>query len=251
MNGQRWCVLIPCLNERLRIAAVIESVLQHHADIIVVDDGSDDGTADIVADYPVTLLRHPERRGKGEALRSGFAEALRQGHAGVLTMDGDGQHLASDIPRIHAAARTWPQALVIGARLLDRQQQPLLRRLANRLADWGISWVCARRVIDTQSGQRWYPQPALTLKDLPVEDFAFESAILIAACRELGLEVIAVPIASRYQHDFRDSHFHPGRDALKIARSTAMQLRQYGDIIGSYLKSRRLKPVIWNGSTEV
>ncbi len=241
-----WCVLIPCLNEARGIAAVLESVLTQHDRVIVVDDGSDDGSPEVVARYPVTLIRHSRRRGKGEALRSGFAEALRQGCSGVLTMDGDGQHLASDIPRLRAAASACPGSLVIGARLIDRGRQPAIRRWANRLADWGISWVCARQVVDTQSGQRWYPEPALALKHLPAQDFAFEAAILIAACRELDLPVVSVPIASRYQQDFRDSHFHPGRDALQIARSTAMQLRQYGDIVHSYIRSRQRPPVIWN-----
>ncbi|MHC1480673.1 glycosyltransferase family 2 protein [Frateuria aurantia] len=250
MSRLAWSVVIPCLNEVRGIADVIESVLRYHDHVIVVDDGSDDGSPDVIARYPVTLLRHAQRRGKGEALRSGFAEALRQGHAGVLTMDGDGQHLASDIPRIRAAAQARPDHLVIGARLIDRRQQPFARRWANHLADWGISWVCAQPVIDTQSGQRWYPRAALTLKDLPVEGFAFEAAILIAACRELRMDVVAVPIASRYQTNFRASHFRPSRDVMQIARSTAIQLRKYGDIIDSYRQSRRRRPLIWNDPGE-
>src|SRR5574337_78201 len=125
-----WCVLIPCLNEEAAIRSVVESVLALGAPVIVVDDGSDDRTPDIVASLPVTLLRHPRRRGKGEALREGFREALRQGYQAVLTMDGDGQHLASDIPRIVAVAARYPDHLVIGARLLDKAQQPKGRRLA-------------------------------------------------------------------------------------------------------------------------
>jgi glycosyltransferase involved in cell wall biosynthesis len=74
-----WCVLIPCLNEALAIGKVVESALALGAPVIVVDDGSDDGTTDIVAALPVTLIRHDTRRGKGEALRTGFREALRRG----------------------------------------------------------------------------------------------------------------------------------------------------------------------------
>lgn len=124
----RWCVLIPCLNEQAAIGEVVGSVLALGLSVIVVDDGSDDSTPDIVGALPVTLLRHPHRRGKGEALRSGFREALRQGYQAVLTMDGDGQHLAADIPRIAAAARQYPGHIVIGARLLEKQQQPKGRR---------------------------------------------------------------------------------------------------------------------------
>ena len=78
MNTPRWCVLIPCLNEEAAIQSVVESVLALGAPVIVIDDGSDDRTPEIVAALPVTLLRHAQRRGKGEALRCGFREALRQ-----------------------------------------------------------------------------------------------------------------------------------------------------------------------------
>ena len=89
-------VVIPALNEALRIREVVTGALAECERVIVVDDGSDDGTADLIADLPVTVLRHPQRRGKGASLRDGFAEALRQGARAVLTMDGDGQHSAAD-----------------------------------------------------------------------------------------------------------------------------------------------------------
>ena len=234
----RWCVLIPCLNEEAAIQSVVESVLALGAPVIVIDDGSDDRTPEIVAALPVTLLRHDTRRGKGEALRHGFREALRQGYDAVLTMDGDGQHLASDIPRIVAAAQRYPGHIVIGARLLDREQQPKGRRRANAVADWGISWACAQPVADTQSGQRWYPRAALALVELPAENFVFEAAILIAASREQRLGVVSVPIASRYHGAFRPSHLKPVRDVTRITTYTIGRVIHYGDIAASYRRSR-------------
>jgi len=242
-----WCVLIPCLNEEAAIQSVLESVLALGAPVIVVDDGSDDRTPEIVAGLPVTLLRHAERRGKGEALRHGFREALRQGYDAVLTMDGDGQHLASDIPRIVAAAAQYPEHIVIGARLLDQAQQPKGRRRANAVADWGISWACAQPIADTQSGQRWYPRAALDLVDLPAENFVFEAAILIAASREKHLGVVSVPIASRYHGNFRLSHFKPVGDVSRITTYTIGRVIHYGSIIASYRRSRGMPIVL--GST--
>ncbi|HEY8586971.1 MAG TPA: glycosyltransferase family 2 protein [Rhodanobacter sp.] len=240
----RWCVLIPCLNEEAAIRSVVESVLALGAPVIVIDDGSDDRTPEIVASLPVTLLRHEQRRGKGEALRRGFREALRQGYQAVLTMDGDGQHLASDIPRIVAAAARYPEHIVIGARLLDKAQQPKGRRRANAVADWGISWACARPVADTQSGQRWYPRAALELVDLPAEDFVFEAAILIAATREKQLGVVSVPIASRYQGAFRPSHLKPVRDVTRITTYTIGRVIHYGAIVASHRRSRATPIVV-------
>jgi glycosyltransferase involved in cell wall biosynthesis len=243
-NPPRWCVLIPCLNEEAAIQQVVESALALNVPVIVVDDGSDDHTPDIVGALPVTLLRHAQRRGKGEALRHGFREALKQGFDAVVTMDGDGQHLASDIPRIVAAAQRYPDHIVIGARLLEREQQPKGRRRANAVADWGISWGCGVPVADTQSGQRWYPRAALELVDLPAENFVFEAAILIAACREKGLGVVSVPIASRYHGEFRLSHFSPVRDVVRITTYTFGRIVHYGRIVDSYRRSHDTPPIV-------
>jgi glycosyltransferase involved in cell wall biosynthesis len=245
----RWCVLIPCLNEEAAIQSVIESVLALGAPVIVIDDGSDDRTPEIVAALPVTLLRLSERHGKGEALRHGFREAVRQGYDAVLTMDGDGQHLASDIPHIVAAAAKYPQHIVIGARLLDREQQPKGRRRANAVADWGISWACAQPIADTQSGQRWYPRAALDLVDLPAENFVFEAAILIAASREKKLGAVSVPIASRYHAEFRLSHFSPVCDVTRITFYTIGRIFHYGDIMASRRRSH-VAPIICGSTTD-
>ncbi|PWK92355.1 glycosyltransferase family 2 protein [Fulvimonas soli] len=243
-NLPRWCVLIPCLNEEAAIERVVRSVLALGAPVIVVDDGSDDRTVEIVRALPVHLLCHDRRLGKGQALRDGFREALRLGYEAVLTMDGDGQHLAGDIPRILAAARRYPDHLIIGARLLDKAQQPKGRRRANAVADWGISWACGRPVADTQSGQRWYPRAALDLVDLPAQNFVFEAAILIAATRERGLGVVSVPIASRYQPGLRRSHFRPVRDVARITLYTIGRVLHYGHVVRSYRRSHTQRPLI-------
>ncbi|WP_233840589.1 glycosyltransferase family 2 protein [Dyella sp. 2HG41-7] len=240
----RWCVLIPCLNEEKAIASVVKSALRLNAPVIVIDDGSDDRTPDIVRSLPVTLLRHSYRQGKGQALRTGFREALRQGFDAVATMDGDGQHLAEDIPRLVDVGQRFPDHIVIGARLLQRDQQPKGRRRANALADWGISWACAQPIADTQSGQRWYPRSALELVELDAQNFVFEAALLIAASREKGLGIVSVPIASRYERSFRLSHFSPVRDVTRIAFYTMGRLWHYGKIWASYSRSRAAPMIV-------
>ena len=117
-------VVVPALNEELRIRGVVEDALQFCPNVIVVDDGSTDSTLDKIADLNVTVLKHPQRMGKGASLRDGFAQALRMGMQGVVTMDGDGQHAGSDIPRLLAAANEYPDHIIIGARLKKRALQP-------------------------------------------------------------------------------------------------------------------------------
>lgn len=237
-------VVVPCLNEANAIRTLLQGVLAHCRDVIVVDDGSTDDTAAIAATLPVILIQHPERRGKGEALRTGFREALKRDATGVLTMDGDGQHDPADIPRILAAARRYPGALIVGARMLERERQPAARRRANDFADWGISWGCGRPVADTQSGQRWYPPAAVELVDLPAQDFVFEAAILIAASRDLDMPIVSVPIASRYDADARHSHFRSVRDTLRITWFTIRRVAHYGHIVRSYRASHDPPPMI-------
>jgi glycosyltransferase involved in cell wall biosynthesis len=154
LDRQDVAVVIPALNESLRIREVVEGALAQCPAVIVVDDGSDDGTADRIADLPVTLLRHPRRMGKGASLRDGFREAERLGARAVITMDGDGQHSADDIPRLIDAANRHAGCLIIGARLRKRAAQPRYRRIGNDFGDWGIGWACGFRIVDSQSGQR-------------------------------------------------------------------------------------------------
>ena len=239
-------VVIPCLNEEKAIGKLLTGVLVHCADVVVIDDGSTDRTAEIVAALPVTLIRHDGRRGKGDALRAGFGKALELGASGVLTMDGDGQHDPADIPRILAAARQFPGALVIGARMLGKERQPNARRRANDFADWGISWGCGRPVADTQSGQRWYPRAMVELVDLPAQDFVFEAAILIVASRELDMPVVSIPIACRYDHEARKSHFRPVRDVVRITWYTIRRIVHSGHALRSYRTSHAAAPLVFD-----
>jgi len=241
-------VVIPALNESLRIRGVVEGALAQAASVIVVDDGSDDDTVERIADLPVRVLRHPRRMGKGAALRDGFAEAERLGVRAVVTMDGDGQHDAADIARLIAAANRHPGCVVIGARLRKRASQPPHRRIGNDFGDWGISWACGFRVVDSQSGQRLYPREVFTLRDVAGEGFVFEAQMLISAARA-GAGVVAVPIETRYACageplEYRKSHFRLFHDLWAIASHVVGQVLGHRNPIAEYARTRRTPPVI-------
>jgi glycosyltransferase involved in cell wall biosynthesis len=252
IDPRRVAILIPALNEELRIRDVVGGALAHCPNVIVVDDGSTDATVERIADLPVTLIRHGERRGKGESLRDGFRLAVARGFDGVLAMDGDGQHVAADIPRLLAAAAAFPRHVVVGARLKKRAQQPLYRRLANEFGDWGIAWGLGYRLADTQSGQRYYPIEVAALADSTASDgFVFEADILIEASMRLGTRCVAVPIESRYQgagavQQFRRSHFRPLHDLWRITSHVVVRVWRRGSVVRWYLQARRSRPLIFD-----
>lgn len=257
LTPDRIAVVVPALNEALRIREVVAGALLHCPNVIVVDDGSDDGTPELVADLPVTLLRHARRLGKGAALRDGFAEALRRGHAAVVTLDGDGQHDPADIPRLLAAGNRHPGWIVIGARLRKRANQPMYRRLANEFGDWGIAWGTGYQVADSQSGQRLYPAEAcrLACAGIPGEDFVFEAQLLMSAAQQLGTRCVSVPIEARYNQvhgapDFRPSHFRPLRDLWRITSHIVLQCVRRGGLWEVHKRVRQHPPVIDDPSGE-
>lgn len=245
-DSARVAVVIPALNEERAIRDVIQSVLAVCPNVILVDDGSTDATLERVADLPITVIRHAAPLGKGQGLRDGFRKALELGFDAVVAMDGDGQHLASDIPRLLAAAQRYPEHVVIGARIRNRESQPPARRRANDFADWGISWGCGVPVADTQSGQRYYPLGALELADLEADDFVFEAALLIAAARDKKLGIVSVPIESRYHGEFRLSHFRPVRDVTRITLYTVGRVIHYGRVVDSYRRSHATPPLVFD-----
>lgn len=255
LERSQVAVLIPAYNESLRIREVVTGALAFFHNVIVVDDGSEDGTLDCIADLPVVVVRHPQRMGKGQSLRDGFRVALERGYMGVLTMDGDGQHSATDLPRLLDAANRHPGHIVIGARLRKRAQQPTRRRLANDLGDWGVSWGTGYQVADSQSGQRFYPATVMALEDVPGEGFVFEAQIVISASRRLGTQSVSVPIESRYRsadsdEQFRPSHFRPLADLFRIASHLLLQVLRYGQLRKVYASIQANPPLIDDVSGE-
>ena len=255
LDRDNVAVLIPALNEALRIREVVLAALEESGNVIVVDDGSSDGTHACIADLPVILIRHPRRMGKGQALRTGFREARQRGLRGVLTMDGDGQHRAADLSRLLDSANRHPGCIIIGARLRKRASQPTYRRIANDFGDWGIAWGTGYQLADSQSGQRFYPAEVIALDDIPGENFAFEAQILISAARRLGTRCVSVPIESRYRvaggdEQFRASHFRPLLDLYRITSHIVVQAVRYGGMPSVYRSIQANPPIIDDPSGE-
>ncbi len=216
--------VIPAFNEAKTIADVVRRTLPQADRVYVVNDGSTDATAAILADLPVTVIEHRDNRGKAASLVAGMRAALDAGASAVVTLDGDLQHRPEDISLLLEKNGGSQNSLVIGSRFERPGQIPALRRFANRQANFWISKACGRQIRDSQSGLRLYPRRLienLAAGHGPDRSFVFESEILIDAARA-GFAIEFVSIDPIYPAEApRPSHYRAIRDTLRIIRMVA------------------------------
>ena len=217
--------VIPGYNEAPRIGAVVEAA-RVHLPVIVVDDGSSDGTAEVARAAGAAAIEQVPNQGKGAALRTGFRRALEDdGIEAILTLDGDGQHDPAEIPAFLAALALEPRPdLVIGRR--NFRAMPPLRRLSNVLGGWAFSWAIGHEVPDNQSGYRLVSRrlaEATLASDEP--GFAFEVE-QITMCIRMGGTIAWVPIRTIYAG--APSHIRPLahlREFIRIVRQARRDVR--------------------------
>ena len=209
-------VLIPAFNCAATIAAVVAGARRRVATVLVVDDGSADDTAVIAGAAGAEVLRLERNRGKGVALRRGLELLAARGVTRVVSMDGDGQHLAEQIGLLLAASDAAPGALVIGQRMLGGAAVPGLRLFGNRFANRWVEIASGANLADTQSGFRVYPLRETLALGASAARFAFETEVLIRAVRA-GIPVRSVPVEVYYPPPSqRISHYRPFVDTVRI-----------------------------------
>ena len=238
-------VVIPAHNEAATIADIVRRTRRWVEWVIVVDDGSGDDTAVRAETAGATVLRQPDNQGKGASLWRGMQTALAQGAEAVITLDADGQQRPEDIPKLLDACQRWPGHPIIAARLECREAAPPLRRFANGMADFWVSWAAGCPIPDTQSGFRLYPAEFLRHATGPEPErrgFAFESALLMQAGRQRRYPKVVV-IATIYHAQGRPSHYRPWRDTWRIVDLVAWSLLRRGLYPLGLLRSLRLLPL--------
>lgn len=218
--SERIVAIIPALNAERTLAAVVREARQQIEPLVVVDDGSTDATSPVARDAGAVVLRHEVNRGKGAALKTGFAWALENGFDGVVTLDADGQHLPHEIPKFLAAREETGADLIIGGRAHLFAGMLPRRRMANRVSAWSIAKASATGITDSQSGYRFYSARLLRGVPLVANGFDMESEVIIRAGRG-GFRVLTIPIDLGFVNGVATSHYRPLLDTLRIAWTVA------------------------------
>lgn len=215
---ERFAAIIPAYNAERFIGPVVGSVARHiPADhVIVVDDGSVDGTGEAARRAGARVVRHETNRGKGAAVRTAI-DVLRSlpGIDAVVMLDADGQHDPSEIPLFAEEFERGTADLIIGDRMAAAGGMPRLRVFTNRLTSAIVSLRAGQRVPDSQNGYRLVAARLLEKLHLVTSRYEIESEMIIKACHAGG-RVASIPVTTIYGSE--KSAIHPLRDTARFIR---------------------------------
>ncbi len=194
----RVFIVVPAYNEAGRLSTVLEDLAHTAHEVVVVDDGSSDRTADVARGHGCHVLRHSFNRGQGAALQTGIAFALREGADVIVTFDADGQHQTRDLPALVAPVLSGQCDVVLGNRFLNGQSNvPPIRKIIlqlGRLFTWLTSGV---RVGDCHNGYRAFSRRGASVLSLKQDRMAHASEIY-DQIKHSGLPYVEVPVTIRY-----------------------------------------------------
>ncbi|TSA29709.1 MAG: DUF2062 domain-containing protein [Bacteroidetes bacterium] len=246
MKQLRCCVIIPTYNNAGTLEKVVREVQEYTDEIIVVNDGSTDGTAEILEQLAVgswqlaendraprhqgttapvtshesriTLITLPTNQGKGIALRRGFASAIQQGYTHAITIDSDGQHFPEDIPGFIEKVEEEPDAIVIGARNMKQKDVPGTSSFGHKFSIFWFRVETGLKIPDVQSGFRLYPLERISsIRNFYSSKYEFEVEVLVRLAWR-GVSILPVPVKIWYgSEEERVSHFRKGVDFTRTS----------------------------------
>jgi glycosyltransferase involved in cell wall biosynthesis len=193
----RTVIVIPAYNEARMIGEVVRSARAVAEAVVVVDDGSADRTGEIAANAGAIVVTHVMNRGYGAGTATGIAAALRLGAEAIVTFDADGQHRASDVPRIVAPLERGEADVVMGVRTMETGRIPVTRRLAHWCANALTYALFGRWVTDSHSGLRAFSRRMAEGMDLKCDRMEVASEIIKEIHRG-GWRLAEVPIVPIY-----------------------------------------------------
>ncbi len=207
--------LLPAYNEHIHIARVIAGA-KKFLPVLVVDDGSQDDTAEIARESGAIVLRQEPNQGKGAAMERGFRYALENGYDAVITIDADGQHDTGEIPLFLEELGNNPSDLIIGRR--DFRKMPFVRMCSNTIGTWMFSWAMGQYIPDNQSGYRLISARLMDrMLTSKLHGFEFEVEMILRCVMEkykLGWVTIKTIYADEH------SHIHPIPHVIRFFKIT-------------------------------
>jgi glycosyltransferase involved in cell wall biosynthesis len=213
-DRSRIAAVIPAYQEEKHVGEVARRAHAQLEHVLVVDDGSTDGTADRARSTGVDVVVHPQNRGKGESIKTGLRYWLGRGSEYVVLLDADGQHLPEEISRfVDSVVSESDAKIFIGSRMNDTSTMPFVRRIVNRYMSGKISRVCGQQIPDTQCGFRMLHRDVIPEVLSGTSRFEYETEMLIIASRK-GYRVASVPITTVYSDEV--SSINPMRDTLRF-----------------------------------
>ncbi len=204
----RILTCIPAYNEEHVIEKIVKETLQHSTNVVVCDDGSSDNTSDVAKKAGAYVITHKTNLGKGAALRSLFTYANHFDADVIITIDGDGQFLPEEIPKLIKPIVENNCDVVIGYRFEDNEEMPSYRKLGNKLLDRASNSISALHFRDTQSGFRAYSNKAVNIINFNHAGFTADAEILIDAS-EKGLKISEEKVTVLYDIGSKTSTKHP------------------------------------------
>ena len=207
--------LIPAYNAGGAVGKVVRDISRLGAGIttVVIDDGSSDSTAAEAAQAGAVVLKHPCNKGKGEALRTGFAHFLATDLKAVVTLDADGQHAPAEIPVLVERWAGTGADIVVGTRKRDLRKMPPLRVMTNTLSSLLVSLAAGKYIHDSQSGFRLLSRRVVERVRTTSRGYGAESEILIKAATR-GYKVVSAPVSTIY--GLEKSYIDPLKQPLRF-----------------------------------
>ncbi len=216
MSGQAW-VLMPVFNEAKALSGLLPEIKKQNLPVLVVDDGSWDGSASAAQAQGCRVLALERNFGKGYAVRHGLQHLLGvPDWQTLILMDSDGQHDPAEIPRFLQAHHDLEADIVVGNRMLARGDMPWVRWQTNRFMSDCISRMAGQSIADSQCGYRSLKRKVVQRLSLSCDRFELESELLIQAGRE-GFRIASLPVKSMYPQG-GSSHIRPLADTVRFLK---------------------------------
>jgi glycosyltransferase involved in cell wall biosynthesis len=197
MIGMLKIACIPAFNEEKIIEDIIRRCKVHVDKVIVCDDGSKDNTSDVATKAGAVVLQHKQNQGKGTAMKTLFDYAKKIDADIMITIDGDGQFLPEEIPKIMKPIVKENVDIVIGYRFNDNEEMPSYRKIGNKMLDKFTNLASELPFRDTQGGFRAYSKRAINTINITTKGFGVDSEILVNASKK-GLKIVEEKVTVIY-----------------------------------------------------